>query len=97
LGWISFRRPDCPGYQQAQTSQPLAICLQSHHRLPRAGYSILPDSLFDACGEIFHTYSTYGRGNEYTPSLYSLLDLTVLGRQEAWEEPKDRTPVVHAT
>jgi hypothetical protein len=30
--------------------------------------------------EIFHTYSTYGRGNEYTPSLYSMLDLTALGQ-----------------
>jgi predicted dithiol-disulfide oxidoreductase (DUF899 family) len=44
--------------------------------------------------DIFHTYSTFGRGNEYTPSLYTLLDLTALGRQEAWEEPKDRAPVV---
>jgi predicted dithiol-disulfide oxidoreductase (DUF899 family) len=43
--------------------------------------------------EIFHTYSTFGRGNEYTPSLYSLLDLTALGRQEAGEEPKGRAPV----
>jgi predicted dithiol-disulfide oxidoreductase (DUF899 family) len=41
--------------------------------------------------EIFHTYSTYGRGNEYTSSLYPLLDLTVLGR----EEPKGRAPAVH--
>jgi predicted dithiol-disulfide oxidoreductase (DUF899 family) len=47
--------------------------------------------------EIFHTYSTYGRGNEYTPSLYTLLDLTALGRQEAWEEPKGRAPVLHDT
>jgi predicted dithiol-disulfide oxidoreductase (DUF899 family) len=47
--------------------------------------------------EIFHTYSTYGRGNEYTPSLYTLLDLTALGRQEGWEEPKGRAPVVHDT
>jgi predicted dithiol-disulfide oxidoreductase (DUF899 family) len=47
--------------------------------------------------EIFHTYSTYGRGNEYTPSLYTLLDLTTLGRQEAWEEPKGRAPVLHDT
>ena len=47
--------------------------------------------------EIFHTYSTYGRGNEYTPSLYSMLDLTALGRQEDWEEPKDRAPIVHST
>jgi predicted dithiol-disulfide oxidoreductase (DUF899 family) len=47
--------------------------------------------------EIFHTYSTYGRGNENTPSLYTLLDLTALGRQEAWEEPKGRAPVLHET
>jgi len=47
--------------------------------------------------EIYHTYSTYGRGNEYTPSLYTLLDLTALGRQEAWEEPKGRAPVLHDT
>ena len=47
--------------------------------------------------EIFHTYSTYGRGNENTPSLYTLLDLTALGRQETWEEPKGRAPVLHDT
>jgi predicted dithiol-disulfide oxidoreductase (DUF899 family) len=29
------------------------------------------------------------------PSLYTLLDLTALGRQEAWEEPKGRAPVLH--
>ncbi len=45
--------------------------------------------------EIFHTYSTYGRGNEYIPSLYTMLDLTAFGRQEEWEEPKGRAPVVH--
>jgi predicted dithiol-disulfide oxidoreductase (DUF899 family) len=44
---------------------------------------------------IFHTYSTFGRGNEYTSSLYPLLDLTALGRQEAWEEPQGRAPVLH--
>jgi predicted dithiol-disulfide oxidoreductase (DUF899 family) len=47
--------------------------------------------------EIFRTYSTYGRGNECTPSLYTLLDLTALGRQEAWEEPKGRAPVLYDT
>jgi predicted dithiol-disulfide oxidoreductase (DUF899 family) len=41
-------------------------------------------------GEIFHTYSTYARGGEYLGSGYSLLDLTALGRQELWEEPKGR-------
>jgi predicted dithiol-disulfide oxidoreductase (DUF899 family) len=44
--------------------------------------------------DVFHTYSTFGRGNEHTPSLYTLLDLTALGRQEAWEEPKGRAPVL---
>ena len=47
--------------------------------------------------KVFHTYSTFGRGNEYTPSLYTLLDLTALGRQEAWEEPKGRAPALHDT
>lgn len=47
--------------------------------------------------EIFHTYSTCGRGNEYTPSLHTMLDLTALGRQEAWEEPQGRASKVHDT
>jgi predicted dithiol-disulfide oxidoreductase (DUF899 family) len=41
-------------------------------------------------GEIFHTYSTFQRGAEYLGSSYTLLDLTALGRQELWEEPKGR-------
>lgn len=41
--------------------------------------------------EVFHTYSTYARGTENaSPGAYALLDLTALGRQEEWEEPKDR-------
>lgn len=40
--------------------------------------------------EVFHTYSTFARGTEYIGNAYTLLDLTALGRQEAWEEPKDR-------
>jgi predicted dithiol-disulfide oxidoreductase (DUF899 family) len=39
---------------------------------------------------IFHTYSSYGRGTEAHGSAYSLLDMTALGRQEDWEEPKGR-------
>ena len=41
-------------------------------------------------GEIFHTYSTFGRGAEMLGGSYYWLDLTALGRQEAWEEPKGR-------
>jgi predicted dithiol-disulfide oxidoreductase (DUF899 family) len=43
--------------------------------------------------DVFHTYSTYGRGDEGISDAYSLLDLTALGRQEAWEEPKGRADV----
>jgi predicted dithiol-disulfide oxidoreductase (DUF899 family) len=40
--------------------------------------------------EIFHTYSTFARGTDVLGSAYSFLDLTALGRQEGWEEPKGR-------
>ncbi len=41
--------------------------------------------------DVFHTYSTYARGTENAaPGAYALLDLTALGRQEEWEEPKGR-------
>ncbi|MGW2829126.1 DUF899 domain-containing protein [Streptomyces sp. NPDC001286] len=39
---------------------------------------------------LWHTYSTYGRGLDGLGSTTSLLDLTALGRQEEWEEPKGR-------
>lgn len=40
--------------------------------------------------EVFHTYSTFGRGIEDFHNGYRYLDLTALGRQEAWEEPAGR-------
>jgi predicted dithiol-disulfide oxidoreductase (DUF899 family) len=40
--------------------------------------------------EVYHTYSTYGRGIEQFHYGIPYLDLTALGRQEAWEEPSDR-------
>ena len=39
---------------------------------------------------IFHTYSVYARGTEALGGSYYFLDMTALGRQEEWEEPKDR-------
>jgi predicted dithiol-disulfide oxidoreductase (DUF899 family) len=44
--------------------------------------------------DIFHTYSTWGRGTELGGT-YGLLDITALGRQEDWEEPKGRAFTVH--
>lgn len=39
---------------------------------------------------VFHTYSAYARGVEWLGGSYAFLDLTALGRQEDWEEPKGR-------
>ena len=44
-----------------------------------------------AGGRVFHTYSQYARGLESTGGSYYFLDLTALGRQEEWEEPKGRS------
>src|SRR3984957_1066131 len=41
--------------------------------------------------EIFHTYSVYARGTESLGGSYYFLDMTALGRQEEWEEPKGRS------
>jgi predicted dithiol-disulfide oxidoreductase (DUF899 family) len=38
----------------------------------------------DDAGEVFHTYSTYGRGVEVMMGTYELLDLTPRGRDEAY-------------
>ena len=48
-------------------------------------------SVFLRDGErVFHTYSTYGRGTEQVGGTHYYLDMTALGRQEDWEEPKGR-------
>jgi predicted dithiol-disulfide oxidoreductase (DUF899 family) len=49
-----------------------------------------------ADGRIFRTYSVYARGLEGTGGSYYFLDLTALGRQEDWEEPKGRSDSVRA-
>jgi predicted dithiol-disulfide oxidoreductase (DUF899 family) len=47
-------------------------------------------------GRVFHTYSQYARGLESTGGSYYFLDLTALGRQEEWEEPKGRAESVRS-
>jgi uncharacterized protein (TIGR02246 family) len=41
--------------------------------------------------DVFHTYSTYARGADVLVGTYHYLDLTALGRQEDWEEPRGRS------
>ena len=72
----------------------------------RAEYEAMGSDFFDAdqpfempgrsCflrvdSRVFHTYSQYARGLESTGGSYYFLDLTALGRQEEWEEPKGRS------
>ena len=45
---------------------------------------------------VFHTYSTYARGTDGVGFIAQFLDLTPLGRQEAWEEPKGRATALGA-
>jgi predicted dithiol-disulfide oxidoreductase (DUF899 family) len=45
--------------------------------------------------QIYHTYSTFARGTDTLGGSYALLDLTAMGRQEEWEEPKGRARTVH--
>jgi len=67
---------------------------------PPDGHEELPGvSVFwkDDSGEVFHTYSTYGRGVEVMMGTYRMLDLTPKGRDEhglshtmAWVRHHDR-------
>jgi predicted dithiol-disulfide oxidoreductase (DUF899 family) len=54
-------------------------------------------SMFLRAGDdVFHTYSMYARGAEQLGGSYYFLDLTALGRQEEWEEPKGRVDSARA-
>jgi predicted dithiol-disulfide oxidoreductase (DUF899 family) len=44
--------------------------------------------------DVFHTYSMFARGSEWLGGSYAFLDITALGRQEDWEEPKGRSESV---
>ena len=72
---------------------------EEHAQAGTSYYLMNPDQPFDLPGiscflrqddDVYHTYSTYGRGGETTGGSYYFLDLTALGRQEDWEEPKGR-------
>lgn len=93
-------------YDYAITIDPSKGAMQYNYRgeteLRAAGLNWIVDEPREMPGvscflrdgdQVFHTYSTFGRGTE--PGAYSILDLTALGRQEEWEEPKGRAPIAH--
>lgn len=54
-------------------------------------FGILVSYLRDG-DQVFETYWTTGRGNEVMAPSYGLLDLTVYGRQEFWEDSPEGWP-----
>jgi predicted dithiol-disulfide oxidoreductase (DUF899 family) len=78
---------------------PVEYNFRDKEELEQAGIGWLADGSSEQPGysvflrdgdQIFHTYSMYARGTESLGGSYYFLDLTALGRQEDWEEPKDR-------
>jgi predicted dithiol-disulfide oxidoreductase (DUF899 family) len=72
---------------------------RAEHERAGTGFYVEGEQSIEAPGQscflrdgdtVFHTYSTYARGAEMTGGSYYYLDLTALGRQEKWEEPKGR-------
>jgi predicted dithiol-disulfide oxidoreductase (DUF899 family) len=72
---------------------------KAEHEAGSTGYYVAGDqpieqpglSAFLRDGEtIYHTYSTHARGLEMLGSTRGYLDVTALGRQEEWEQPKGR-------
>jgi predicted dithiol-disulfide oxidoreductase (DUF899 family) len=72
---------------------------KEEHLQGRTAYYMSEDQPYELPGmstflrdgdRVFHTYSTYGRGLDGAASPSGFLDLTALGRQEEWEEPKGR-------
>ena len=78
---------------EVETAPSVQWALQSDQPLELPGISCF---LRDG-DEVFHTNSTYARGTEDLAGAYTWLDLTALGRQEEWEEPKGRAAVAHGT
>jgi predicted dithiol-disulfide oxidoreductase (DUF899 family) len=78
---------------------------REEHERAGTGYYLAGDQPIEAPGSsyflrdgerVFHTNSVYARGAEMTGGSYYFLDLTALGRQEDWEEPKGRGDSAHA-
>jgi predicted dithiol-disulfide oxidoreductase (DUF899 family) len=83
---------------------PIMFNYRNAEELKQAGMSWVTERPMEQPGiscflrdgnDVFHTYSTYGRGSEEFGGAYHVLDLTALGRQESWEQPTGRVPNPH--
>jgi len=102
--WKSKKGWDIPWYSSFGTdfNYDLAVTIDVANGFDVYNYTKVgkPGEAFEGPGRscflrdgdrIFHTYSQYARGLESTGGSYYFLDLTALGRQEDWEEPKGRS------
>jgi predicted dithiol-disulfide oxidoreductase (DUF899 family) len=88
--WYSSHGSDF-NYDFHVTLDPSVAPPEYNYRAVDASGEQPGQSCFLRDGErVFHTYSSYARGAEMTGGSYYYLDLTALGRQEEWEEPKGR-------
>jgi predicted dithiol-disulfide oxidoreductase (DUF899 family) len=78
---------------------PVEYNYRSKAELEAAGFPAMTGDLHGTSAflrdddRVFHTYSTYGRGTEQVGGTHYYLDLTALGRQEAWELPAGRADI----
>lgn len=56
------------------------------------GFGFIACYLRDDDGQVYETYWTTGRGVEALTTSYHALDLTILGRQEPWEDSPEGWP-----
>lgn len=82
-----------------ETVAPILLNYRTESELADAGFPWSPERRGDYPGisaflrdgdTVYHTYSTFARGIEQQGGTSYYLDLTALGRQEEWEEPKGR-------
>jgi predicted dithiol-disulfide oxidoreductase (DUF899 family) len=71
---VSFRKQELASGQVYYNYRPTEASIDE-----LSGFSVFCKN---AAGEIFHTYSSYGRGNEEVLSAYMFLDMAPLGRNE---------------
>ncbi len=88
---VSFDESIAPFEYNYRTKAELLATAKAHFLEDGQPFDLHGLSCFLRKGdEIYHTYSAYARGTEGAGGAYLLLDLTALGRQENWEEPKGR-------
>jgi predicted dithiol-disulfide oxidoreductase (DUF899 family) len=75
--------------EHAQTGTTMFVDAEQPFEMPGTSYFLRDGD------RVFHTYSNFARGAEMTGGSYYFLDLTALGRQEDWEEPKGRAAGAH--